>query len=165
MSTVTTVDTSREIPTSFQTSLEPSPRLVRFLAMAAGLSVAPLYYSQPMLGALAADIGATPRTIGMVPMLAQLGYALGILLLAPLGDRFDRRRVILIKAGALVGALLLAAVSPSIGCLLAASFAIDASANDRMDAAAAFQVRSIAASSSVAASASSPCTVCSPPAP
>jgi len=121
MSTVSGTDTPREIPISLQHSLEPPPRLVRFLAMAAGLSVAPLYYSQPMLGALAADIGATPRTIGMVPMLAQLGYAFGILLLAPLGDRFDRRSVILAKAAALCAALMMSALAPSIGLLLAAS--------------------------------------------
>jgi predicted MFS family arabinose efflux permease len=105
-----------------------SPRLVLLLATAAGLGVAPLYYSQPMLGILETDLTASARAVGMAPMLTQLGYALGILLLAPLGDRFDRRRVILLKAIALVGALLLAAVSPSIGCLLAASFAIGLSA-------------------------------------
>jgi predicted MFS family arabinose efflux permease len=105
-----------------------SPRLVLQLATAAGLGVAPLYYSQPMLGILETDLAASARAVGMAPMLTQLGYALGILLLAPLGDRFDRRRVILLKAIALVGALLLAAVSPSIGCLLAASFAIGLSA-------------------------------------
>ncbi|MGN6319962.1 MFS transporter [Trinickia sp.] len=110
-----------------------APRLVLLLAAAAGLAVAPLYYSQPMLGILESDMGASARAIGMVPMLTQLGYALGILLLAPLGDRFDRRRVILIKAGALVGALVLAAVSPSIGCLLAASFAIGLSATMAQD--------------------------------
>jgi predicted MFS family arabinose efflux permease len=105
-----------------------SPRLVLLLATAAGLGVAPLYYSQPMLGILETDLAASARAVGMAPMLTQLGYALGILLLAPLGDRFDRRRVILLKAIALVGALLLAAVSPSIGCLLGASFAIGLSA-------------------------------------
>ena len=105
-----------------------SPRLVLLLATAAGLGVAPLYYSQPMLGILETDLAASARAVGMAPMLTQLGYALGILLLAPLGDRFDRRRVILLKAIALVGALLLAAVSPSIGYLLAASFAIGLSA-------------------------------------
>jgi len=105
-----------------------SPRLVLLLAAAAGLGVATLYYSQPMLGILETHLGASTRVVGMVPMLTQLGYALGILLLAPLGDRFDRRRVILVKATALVGALLLAAVSPSIGYLLAASFAIGLSA-------------------------------------
>ncbi|WP_333982214.1 MFS transporter [Burkholderia gladioli] len=101
-----------------------TPRLVLLLAAAAGLGVAPLYYSQPMLGVLGPDIGASARMVGLVPTFTQLGYAIGILLLAPLGDRFDRRRVILVKAGVLVAALLLAAISPSIGFLLAASFAV-----------------------------------------
>jgi predicted MFS family arabinose efflux permease len=108
-------------------------RLVLLLAAAAGLGVAPLYYSQPMLGVLGPDIGASARAVGLVPTLTQLGYALGILLLAPLGDRFDRRRVIVVKAAALVGALLLAAVAPSIGPLLAASFAIGLSATMAQD--------------------------------
>lgn len=108
-------------------------RLVLLLAAAAGLAVAPLYYSQPMLGVLGPDIGASTRTVGLVPTLTQLGYALGILLLAPLGDRFDRRRVIVVKAAALVGALLLAAGAPSIGLLLAASFAIGLSATMAQD--------------------------------
>lgn len=110
-----------------------SPRLVLLLAAAAGLSVASLYYSQPMLGILQSRLSASTRAVGMVPMATQLGYALGILLLAPLGDRFDRRRVILAKATALVGALLVAAASPSIGCLLAASFAIGLSATMAQD--------------------------------
>ncbi|WP_206956952.1 MFS transporter [Trinickia acidisoli] len=110
-----------------------NPRLVLLLAAAAGLGVAPLYYCQPMLGVLESDMGASASAVGMVPTLTQLGYALGILLLAPLGDRFDRRRVILAKAAALVGALLLAALAPSIGCLLAASFAIGLSATMAQD--------------------------------
>ncbi|UQN72250.1 MFS transporter [Burkholderia multivorans] len=111
----------------------PGRRLVLLLAAAAGLGVAPLYYAQPMLGALGTDLGASARAIGFVPTLTQLGYALGILLLAPLGDRFDRRRVIVAKAAALVVALLLAAVAPSLGLLLAASFAIGLTATMAQD--------------------------------
>jgi predicted MFS family arabinose efflux permease len=59
-----------------------------------------------------------------VPTLTQLGYALGILLLAPLGDRYDRRRVIVVKAGLLGAALLLSSLSPSLGVLLVASLAL-----------------------------------------
>lgn len=98
--------------------------LTLLLASGAGLAVAALYYSQPMLGELGADIGATPGGIGWIPTLTQLGYAMGILLLAPLGDRYDRRRIILLKAVALFVALGMAAAAPSMGVLLAASLAI-----------------------------------------
>jgi len=103
------------------------------LAAGTGFAVASLYYSQPMLGILGADIGASDRAVGMVPMLTQLGYALGILLLAPLGDRYDRRRIILIKAAILAGALLLAGASSGIGLLLVASLVIGLSATMAQD--------------------------------
>lgn len=111
----------------------PSHSLILLLATGAGLAVAALYYSQPMLGVLGADIHADDRSMGWVPTLTQLGYALGILLLAPLGDRFDRRRIILVKAAALSIALLLAGAAPSIGVLLAASLAIGMAATLAQD--------------------------------
>ena len=107
--------------------------LILLLASAAGLSVASLYYSQPMLGILGEEMGASVRAIGLVPMLTQLGYALGILLLAPLGDRYDRRRIILGKAGVLGAALLLAGAAPSLGVLLLASLVIGVSATMAQD--------------------------------
>jgi predicted MFS family arabinose efflux permease len=109
------------------------PSLVLLLATGAGLSVASLYYAQPMLGVLGADIGASGRAVGFIPTLTQLGYALGILLLAPLGDRFDRRRIVLAKAAALCAALLVAGAAPSIGVLLAASLAIGLAATMAQD--------------------------------
>ncbi|BDB28296.1 MFS transporter [Cupriavidus sp. TA19] len=108
-------------------------RLVLMLATAAGLAVASLYYSQPMLGIMAPDLHASGTAVGAIPTLTQLGYALGILLLAPLGDRFDRRRIILAKSAALVAALLLAGLAPGIGMLLAASLAIGLSATLAQD--------------------------------
>lgn len=107
--------------------------LTLLLAAGAGLAVASLYYSQPMLGVLGADIGASDQAVGLVPTLTQLGYAMGILLLAPLGDRFDRRRIILIKAAVLVAALLAGGAAPGIGMLLAASLAIGLSATLAQD--------------------------------
>lgn len=116
----------------------PAPRdlpasLVLLLATGAGLSVASLYYAQPMLGVLGTDIGASARSVGFIPTLTQLGYALGILLLAPLGDRYDRRRIVLAKAAALCAALLVAGAAPSIGVLLAASLAIGLAATMAQD--------------------------------
>ena len=109
------------------------PGLVLLLAAGAGLSVASLYYSQPMLGIMAADLKAGDQAIGLVPTLTQLGYALGILLLAPLGDRHDRRRIILAKAALLVAALAGAALAPSLSVLLAASLAIGLTATLAQD--------------------------------
>jgi len=110
-----------------------APRLILLLAAGAGFAVATLYYSQPILGILGVDIGASDRAIGLVPTLTQLGYALGILLLAPLGDRHDRRSIILIKAALLIAALLLAGFAPSIAWLLVASLAIGLTATLAQD--------------------------------
>ncbi len=120
--------------THHQPAHRPMPAaLVFLLATGAGLAVASLYYSQPMLGVLGSQFDATPGQIGLVPTLTQLGYALGILLLAPLGDRYDRRRIILGKAAVLFVALLVAAGSASLGVLLVASLAIGVSATLAQD--------------------------------
>jgi predicted MFS family arabinose efflux permease len=101
-----------------------SSSLTFLLAGGTGLTVAALYYSQPTLGVLAGDLHASPREIGWIPTLTQLGYALGLLLLAPLGDRYDRRNIILLKAAILCAALLLTAFAPGLGVLLVASLLV-----------------------------------------
>ncbi len=108
-------------------------RLTLLLALGVGLTAATLYYAQPILGVLAAELGASERAIGLVPTATVLGYALGILFLAPLGDRFDRRSIILLKAGALTLALLGAAFSPNVQSLIAASLAIGITASMTQD--------------------------------
>ncbi|BCO25438.1 transporter [Rhodoferax lithotrophicus] len=110
-----------------------SAGLMLLLATGAGLAAATLYYSQPMLGILGTQFQATPGDIGLVPTLTQLGYALGIWLLAPLGDRYDRRRIILCKGAALTLALLAAASAPTLAVLMLASLAIGLSATLAQD--------------------------------
>ncbi|AOB32243.1 MFS transporter [Bordetella sp. H567] len=127
------MSTIRETHDNPSTPAPLSTPLLLLLAIAAGLSVASLYYSQPMLGVLGPEIGASTRMVGWLPTLTQLGYALGILFLAPLGDRYDRKRIILIKAALLSLALLLSGAAPSISTLLAASFAIGLSATLAQD--------------------------------
>ncbi|OWQ46167.1 MFS transporter [Roseateles noduli] len=99
----------------------PSAPLIVLLAASAGLGAASLYYSQPILAPLAEDLHASTAGIGAVPMLTQLGYAAGILLLTPLGDRFDRRKVILTKFVLLIATLLLCAFAPGFAPFLLAS--------------------------------------------
>ncbi len=107
--------------------------LTLLLASGAGLAVAALYYSQPMLGVLGTDMQASTQEVGLLPTLTQLGYALGILFLAPLGDRHDRRSIILGKAAVLCAALLLAAAAPSLAMLLAASLVMGLAATLAQD--------------------------------
>ncbi|WP_448132442.1 MFS transporter [Stutzerimonas chloritidismutans] len=120
-------------PALANSSVLLSPGLVLLLASGAGFSVATLYYSQPILGVLGAEIQASEGAVGMVPMLTQLGYAFGILLLAPLGDRYDRRGIILAKAVLLMLALLLGSIAPAVGTLLAASLVIGLAATLAQD--------------------------------
>lgn len=110
-----------------------SPALLGLLAVGAGLSAASLYYNQPILGAIAKDFGASPAEMGWIPMLTQTGYATGIILFGPFGDRFDLRRVILVKGMCLAAALLLASFAPSIGVLAALCFAIGLCATTAQD--------------------------------
>lgn len=63
-------------------------------AVAAGLSVANVYYAQPLLDTMAQDFGISPAAIGLVVTLTQVGYGLGLIFIVPLGDLVDRRRLI-----------------------------------------------------------------------
>nr|WP_237712961.1 MFS transporter [Serratia sp. M24T3] len=108
-------------------------KMVFTLAAGAGLSVASIYYCQPMLSIMGPSLNATLTETGMVPTLTQIGYALGILLLVPLGDRFDRRRIILLKSLLLAVALLICGFAPNIHSLLLTSLLIGATATLAQD--------------------------------
>lgn len=76
------------------------------LALGAGFSVAAIYYAQPLLPLIGQDLHLSITGMGLVPTLTQAGYALGILFLLPLGDRYDRRTLILLKSLSLAVLLL-----------------------------------------------------------
>lgn len=71
-----------------------SSALVLLLAIAVGLVVASNYYAQPLLQLLSGVFQVSPGTAGWVVTVAQLAYASGLLLIVPLGDRLERRRLI-----------------------------------------------------------------------
>jgi len=97
-----------------------SRRLTLLFAVAAGAAIANLYWAQPLLGFIAGDLRAATATAGWLVTATQVGYAVGVLLLVPLGDVLDRRRFVPVMLLTSAGALLLCALAPSIGVLLLA---------------------------------------------
>ncbi len=71
-----------------------SPVVLLLFAITCGLSVANIYFAQPLLDTMAQDLDIAPAMIGIVVTLTQIGYAFGLMLIVPLGDLLDRRRLI-----------------------------------------------------------------------
>lgn len=107
-----------------QPSARISPSLVWLFAIASGLSVANVYYAQPLLDALAGDFGISQAAVGGVITATQLGCALALLFLVPLGDRVDRRRLMAIQMVALIVALIAVGMAQSAPVLLAGMLAV-----------------------------------------
>ena len=104
------------------TSALPSadmPRsMVWLFATASGLSVANVYYAQPLLDALANDFSISHAAVGGVVTATQIGCALALLLVVPLGDKVDRRRLMAVQLIALVVALVSVSMAQSPSALL-----------------------------------------------
>lgn len=98
--------------------------LVALFACASGFCVANVYYTQPLLDALAADFAIDRAAVGAVVTATQAGSVLALLLLVPLGDRWPRQRLMLLQLLALVMALLAVASARQATALLAAMLAV-----------------------------------------
>ena len=94
------------------------------LAAACGLIAANLYYGQPLAGPIGAALGLSPSATGLIVTLTQIGYGAGLLLIVPLGDLVENRRLILTMIGLATVSLLGAALSSAPLPFLAASLAI-----------------------------------------
>ncbi|XHF34653.1 MFS transporter [Pseudomonas chlororaphis] len=92
--------------------------VVLLFAIACGLAVGNVYYAQPLLDAMADAFGLSPGSIGIVMTLTQVGYGLGLLLLVPLGDLLNRRRLIVTQTLLSAAALLMIALASNSAWLL-----------------------------------------------
>lgn len=95
--------------------------LLLILAIISGLAVANLYYNQPLLNDICRDLRVSEFTANLIPMVTQIGYALGLLFIIPLGDLYSRRRIIVINFSLLSISMLSIALSESIWFVLASS--------------------------------------------
>lgn len=101
-----------------------TPRsLVWLFALASGLSVANVYYAQPLLDALSRDFGISHGAIGGVVTVTQIGCALALLFVVPLGDKVDRRRLMALQLVVLVAALVTVGMAQTSTMLLAGMLA------------------------------------------
>ena len=103
------------------------------LALGAGFSVAAIYYAQPLLPLVGQDLDLSITGMGLVPTLTQAGYALGILFLLPLGDRYDRRTLILFKSFTLAFLLLACSFTGQLYSLLLVSLLMGMAATMAQD--------------------------------
>ncbi len=97
-----------------------SRRLVILLAFATGATVANMYYVQPLLHTLGLAFGIGTGATGLLVTIVQIGFVAGLVLLAPLGDLVERRKLITVSLSSLAAAQAAAALAPDLAIFAAA---------------------------------------------
>ena len=92
------------------------------LAIVAGVSVANLYYNQPLLNMIRAELQITEFHANFISMITQAGYAAGLFFIVPLGDLVKKKNIVLINFSLLIVSLIAIGLSQNIWVLLMASF-------------------------------------------
>ena len=95
--------------------------LVWLMAITCGLVVANIYYNQPLLAAIGRTFHLSDSSASLVATATQVGYTLGMLFVVPLGDKLERKRMMLIMLLGAAACMALAAWSPSFAVLAGAS--------------------------------------------
>lgn len=98
--------------------------LVWLMSATCALVVANIYYNQPLLAEIGRSFGRTESQASLVATATQLGYTLCMLLIVPLGDKLERKRLILVMQLGAALCMAAAAWAPSFGALLGASLLI-----------------------------------------
>ena len=103
------------------------PRSVLLMmAVIAGLTVANCYYNQPLLELIRHDIGITEQSANLITVITQIGYALGLFFLIPLGDMFSPKKLILANMSIAAMMAIVMAVAQNVWMLWGASLLIGA---------------------------------------
>lgn len=102
----------------------PPRSVTLLLAIACGLAVSTIYAGQPLLVTIGAELAIGAGPLGLIVTITQVGYGVGLVLLVPLGDLVDRRRLIVTQLVLLAAALLVVAVAGTAALLLAGLAAV-----------------------------------------
>ena len=93
--------------------------LVALLALTCGAAVANIYWAQPLLDDIGRSLGVATGTAAAVVVAAQVGYALGLGFVVPLGDLVRRRRLVVGMLATAAVACVASAAAPSLAVLAA----------------------------------------------
>ena len=100
--------------------------LLFIMAYMAAVSVANIYYCQPLLSLMGNDLGIDEWRASLIAMITQVGYACGLFFIIPSGDKFDRKKIVSYSFSILTIALLCIALSNNFHAVMAASFTVGA---------------------------------------
>ena len=107
--------------------------MMLFLAVTVMITAGSVHFQTPLLAEFGRVFNADAATVGWVPTLTLGGFLTGTLFLVPLGDRYDKRWIILAKFVCLMASIFVIAVAPTLTVLAAASFAAGVSASVSQD--------------------------------
>jgi len=97
-----------------------SPRILFLFSLTCALAVANVYSAQPLLASMAESLNVLPGSMGAVITATQTGYAVGLIFLVPLGDRVNRKTLVIVQLMLSVLALTAAALAANFTMLLGA---------------------------------------------
>lgn len=107
-----------------QSTTKLTRSFILLLAITCGVVVANMYYAQPIETQIAESFHVSASAVGVIPMMTQIGYALGLVLIVPLGDLMNKRKLIITMAGLSAFSLLAAFFAPGFRSFIAASLLI-----------------------------------------
>ncbi|ORF46681.1 MFS transporter [Gilliamella apicola] len=92
--------------------------LVFLMAFAIGVTIASNYYAQPLLHSITHDLNIAVEHAGSIIMAAQFSYAVGLFFITPLGDKFERKHLIIILMVLSTCGLIVSALSKNLWMLI-----------------------------------------------
>jgi predicted MFS family arabinose efflux permease len=119
-----TIEASASIEEAINEPVAINKPMIFVMSIACALAVANLYYIQPMLAEMAHGFSVSVSEIGLVATTGQIGYAVGLLLIVPLGDKYNQRKLIVGMLIAVTVTLILMALAPSMLLVTIASFLV-----------------------------------------
>lgn len=117
-----TIEQSTDASTQAKPVLTQS--LLWLITITTGIVVGNNYYNQPLLGLMAKDFQVTETAISIIAMLTQVGFAMGLLFIVPLGDMVRRKKLILSIFLLIIASLVGMVLAPTLPLLYIASFMV-----------------------------------------